>query len=323
MKQKILVCGATGFIGRNIAERLARRDDVQLHLARFSRPEYKISNATWHQADLRDPNQTNDLISGMDIVIQAAATTSGVKDIVTRPHIHVTDNAVMNSYIFRSCADNKIKRVVFFSCTIMYSSSTKALKETDFDANAIINERYFGAANTKLYAEKMCEFFAKTSDTVYTVIRHSNIYGPYDKYDLDRSHVFGASITKVLTENDKVVIWGSGDEERDLLHVDDLCDFVQVSLEKQPAKFRIYNCGSGTSLSIRNLIIKMIKHSGKKLNIEYNLSQPTIKTSLFLDCELAKYELSWRQKIFIDDGIIKTIKWWRENIDPETFTLIE
>ena len=66
------------------------------------------------------------------------------------------------------------------------------------------------------------------------VIRHSNIYGPYDKYDLDKSHVFGATITKVMTnKNNRIEVWGKGTERRDFLYVDDLVDFISLAIKKQ------------------------------------------------------------------------------------------
>lgn len=321
MKQKILICGATGFIGRNMAERFARRSDVELHLTRFNRSEYHVPGAIWHQVDLRDPTQVEQLVEGMDVIIQAAATTSGAKDIVSRPYIHVTDNAVMNSYLFRSAFEHKVKHVVFFSCTVMYQSSEKALKETDFDQNQPVHPRYFGVGNTKIYIEKMCEFYAGISETKYTAIRHSNIYGAYDKYDLERSHVFGATVTKVMTARDKIVVWGTGEEERDLLHCDDLCAFVEATLANQKAKYRMYNCGIGQAIPIRDLVARMVKASGKDLKIEHDLSQPTIKTSLYLDCSLARQELGWSPQVPLDDGIARTVAWWRENIDPSTLKL--
>ena len=65
-------------------------------------------------------------------------------------------------------------------------------------------------------------------------MRHSNIYGPYDKYDLEKSHAFGATMTKVMTaEDDQITVWGTGEEERDLLHVDDLIQFIQLAIYKQ------------------------------------------------------------------------------------------
>ena len=207
MKQKVLICGATGFIGRNLTEQLSQRSDLEVHAVRFRRPEYHCPNVIWHQADLRRPEDIERVIQDMDIVIQAAATTSGSKDIVTRPYIHVTDNAIMNSYLFRAAFEHKIEHVIFFSCTVIYPTSDKALKETDFDANAPLHPRYFGVGNTKIYIEKMCEFYAGISNTKFTAIRHSNIYGPHDKFDLERSHVFGATITKVMTAKDKISVW--------------------------------------------------------------------------------------------------------------------
>jgi GDP-L-fucose synthase len=313
-KKKVLICGATGFIGRNITEQLSRCADLEIHAVRFQRPEYHCPNVIWHHADLRHPDDIARVIKGMDIVIQAAATTSGSKDIVTRPFIHVTDNAVMNSYLFKAAFEHQVKHVIFFSCTVMYHSHATALKETDFDANKPLHPRYFGVGNTKLYLEKMCEFYAGISETKFTAIRHSNIYGAHDKFDLEKSHVFGATITKVMSAKDKVVVWGTGDEERDLLHIDDLIHFIDCALQKQTAKYRLYNCGYGKAIAIKELVNKIVQHSGKNLNIEHDLTQPTIKTSLFLDCSLAKTELGWEPKISLDEGIKKTLNWWNEHI---------
>lgn len=314
MKKKVLICGATGFVGRNLTEQLSKRADLDVHAVRFNRPEYACANVTWHQADLRDPAAIERVIDGVDIIIQAAATTSGSKDIVTRPFIHVTDNAVMNSYLFRAAFEHKVQHVIFFSCTVMYQSSDVALKETDFDANKPLHPRYFGVGNTKLYIEKMCEFYAGLADTKFTAIRHSNIYGAHDKFDLERSHVFGATITKVMTAHDKVSVWGTGDEERDLLHADDLVRFVELAIEKQPEKYRLYNCGYGQAIAIKDLVQKIVAHSGKNLRIEHDLSQPSIKTSLYLDCALAKKELGWEVQVDLDTGIKRTLAWWKDNV---------
>lgn len=314
MKKKVLICGATGFVGRNLTEQLSQRADLEIHAVRFNRPEYACPNVIWHHADLRKPEDIERVIKDVDVIIQAAATTSGSKDIVTRPFIHVTDNAIMNSYLFRAAFEHKVKHVVFFSCTVMYQSSEKALKETDFDANKPLHPRYFGVGNTKLYIEKMCEFYAGISDTKFTAIRHSNIYGAHDKFDLERSHVFGATVTKVMTAKDKISVWGTGEEERDLLHADDLVNFVELAIAKQPEKYRLYNCGLGQAITIKQLVQKIVAHSGKPLTIEHDLSQPTIKTSLFLDCSFAKSELGWEPKVSLDEGIKMTLAWWRENV---------
>jgi GDP-L-fucose synthase len=318
MKQKVLICGATGFIGRNLTEHFAKNPAYDVHAVHFTRPTYQHPDVTWHHADLRNPTVVDTLLEGVDIIVQAAATTSGSKDIVTRPYIHVTDNAVMNSYLFRAAFDKKVKHVIFFSCTVMYPSSEAALVETDFDANKPLHPRYFGVGHTKLYLEKMCDFFARIGTTKFTAIRHSNIYGPYDKFDLERSHVFGATVTKVMTALDKISVWGTGEEERDLLYVDDLMSFVDAVIEKQPEAYRLYNCGYGKAVAIKDLVHKIVAASGKSLAIEHDLSQPTIKTSLCIDSSLARQELGWTPKTELDAGIEKTIAWWRAHIKQNT-----
>src|SRR5262245_37233023 len=150
MKKKVLICGATGFIGRNLTEQLSKRYDLEIHAVRFNRPEYACPNVIWHHADLRKSEDIERVIKDMDIIIQAAATTSGSKDIVTRPYIHVTDNAVMNSHLLRAAFEHKIAHFVFFSCSVMYPSSERPLREEDFDAGAPIEARYVASARTKL-----------------------------------------------------------------------------------------------------------------------------------------------------------------------------
>ena len=313
-RKRILICGASGFIGRNIAEQLSDRADLEVY-GTYLDSEPPDSNIRKIQADLTQPEAVEKVVKGMDVIIQAAATTSGAKDILSQPHIHVTDNAVMNSLLFRSAFENRIGQVIFFSCSIMYQSSSTPVKETDFDGGAAMHSSYFGAGWTKVYLEKMAEFYSTIGNTKYTVIRHSNVYGPYDKFDLERSHVMGATITKVLTAEDgKIQVWGSGQEERDLLYVSDLVDFVERAMEKQQQPFQLVNVGCGRSIAIGDLVQKIIQSSGRDLEIEYDLSQPSIDTKLCLDISKAREVFSWQPQVSLEEGIQKTIHWYRNNI---------
>jgi nucleoside-diphosphate-sugar epimerase len=318
-RKKILVCGATGFIGRNISETFAMRDDLEVYGTYLKSSPLNNPKIKMVQADLTNTNDVNRVGKGMDIIIQAAATTSGVKDIVNNPYYHVTDNAVMNSLIFRAAYEHGVSHLVFFSCTVMYQSSGRPVKETDFDANKEIYSSYFGAGWTKVYIEKMCEFYSRIGNTKYTVIRHSNIYGPYDKFDLEMSHVFGATMTKVMTTSGggTIVVWGSGEEERDLLYVSDLVDFVNIAIGKQKSKFELCNVGYGSSISINDLVKKIIICSGKDIGIKYDLSKPTIKTKLCLDITKTREAFGWFPKVALDEGIKSTMEWYRKNIKCE------
>ena len=311
--KKVLICGATGFIGKNITLGLSGNKNYEIHAVRYKRPAYKTSdNVKWHKADLRNPNSIDKLIKGMDIVIQAAATTSGSKDIVSKPYIHVTDNAVINSYMFRSSYAHKIKHFIFPSCTVMYPSSKKPTKESDYNGKII--DKYKGVGETKVYLEKIAKFYSMLGDTKFTIIRHSNIYGPHDKYDLDKSHVFGATITKVMRAKDTLEVWGTGNEIRDFLYAEDLINFIKLAIKKQKTKYEIYNCGSGIPIKVKDLCKKIILISGKDLKIIFNKAKPSIPFNMYLNCNKAKKDLDWKVQNNIDLGIKKSINWWRKNI---------
>jgi GDP-L-fucose synthase len=316
--QRVLVCGATGFIGRNIVEKLAMRPDIVIVAIEHVRPRFQVSGAAnpvlWLKGDLRTPSDISRILEDIDIVIQAAATTSGAGDIVSRPYIHVTDNAVMNSYLLREAFEKKVKHFIFFSCSIVYQGSEMPLKETDYNSSTKMHARYFGSAHSKIYIEKLLEFYSSISPMKTTAIRHSNVYGPHDKFDLTSSHVFGATITKVMNAEHDVLVWGTGDEARDLVYIDDLVKFVELVIKRQQSNFSIFNCGSEIPLKIKDLVHKVIALSGKRLGIKYDSSAPTINTSIHLDCTKAWDVLGWSPEVALEEGIARTIAWWESNI---------
>lgn len=315
-KKKILVCGATGFLGRNICEYFSQRKEFEVFGAYFKLQPFNNRKINMIKTDLTSKKDVGRAVKGMDFIIQTAAVTSGAKDILNKPYIHVTDNAIMNSLLLRSAFENNIGHFIFPSSSTVYRSSPKPLKETDMDANQEPYKSYFGSANTKIYLEKMCAFFSRFGKTKYTVMRLSNIYGPYDKFDLEKSHVFAATITKVMQAKDsgKIIVWGKGDEERDLLYISDLVNFVSIVIDKQNDKFKLYNVGYGTSIAVTNLVKKIISHSGKNIAIEYDSSKPSINTKICLDITKAKKMLSWSPRVSLDEGIKKTLQWYRHNI---------
>jgi len=311
--KNVLICGATGFIGRNLTLFYSKQNDYRIFATYHKKEPFECKNITWIKADLRDKDDVKKALEGIDILIQAAATTSGAKDIVNSPHIHVTDNAVMNSLIFREAFEQNLEQVLFFSCSVMYQSSQNLIKESDF--NGEIPQSYFGAGWTKVYIEKQAEFYAKLNKTKFTVLRHSNIYGEYDKFDLEKSHVFGATMTKVLTNSDgEIVIWGDGEAKRDLLYVYDLIEAVDICIRNQKDNFELLNVGLEKAISIRELVSKIIKISKRDIKISFDKTKPNINTKIALDCSKIKSKFGWEAKTSLEEGIKKTMAWYRENI---------
>lgn len=317
-KKRVLVCGASGFLGKNIFECLSRRNDLEVKgtylVNRYGRID--PNDPRFSKVDLTKEEEAHKAIRDIDVVVQMAASSTGAKDVKERPYIQVTPNAVANSWIFQAAFDNNVPQVIFPSCTVMYDDSDTGQKETDLDLNKISPEKvYYGAAKMKTYVESQCQFFAGLGRTRFTAIRHSNIYGPHDRFDPQRSHVFGANIRKVVESRDgKVVVWGQGKEVRDFLYIDDFVRFIEKVVDQQDYKFDVFNLGSDQPITIAELVQRMIRISGRDLEIVYNPEGPTIGTKTSINSSKAREKFNWQPKVSLDDGIAQTIDWYRKNL---------
>ena len=99
MKKKILICGASGFIGRNLVEFYIKKSEYEVFGTYLKSQPFNLPGLKLLKVDLRNKTEVEAVLKGKEIIIQAAATTSGAKDITNTPYLHVTDNAVMNSLI--------------------------------------------------------------------------------------------------------------------------------------------------------------------------------------------------------------------------------
>jgi nucleoside-diphosphate-sugar epimerase len=320
---KILVCGADGFIGRNIVEYFHKQVDYDVfgtyHLSERSTKQNILKGDHFLGVDLTRSDHVQQLFNRVqpDIVIQAAANSSGVKDILSNPAMHVTDTLVMNALVTRACYDYNVKHFIFLSCGVMYQPGDIPKKETDFNEHDEIYPAYFGGAWMKVYTEKACEFFSRLGRTKHTVIRHSNTYGPYDKFDPDHSHFFGANIRKIAEAHagDTITVWGNGEEtSRDLLYVSDVVSLINLALQKQETPFELVNAGSGKAYTVKEVVENMVSLSGKDLKIVYDASQPVIPTKLALDSTKAKEIFGWEPIILLRAGILATLLWYERHI---------
>ena len=318
--KNILICGSSGFMGTNIADSFLKSSEYKVYGVSKNRiPSNHEEYEKYFKCDLTTQEGVDHVFNGevkFDVVIQAAANTSGSKDIVSRPYLHVTDNAVMNSLILRACYDHSVNHFLFLSCGVMYNPDKSPVSEEDFTTGDEIPGAYFGVGWTKVYVEKMCEFYSSLGRTKHTAIRHSNTYGPYDKYDLEKSHMFGATITKVMNakDGDEVVVWGDGSTERDLLYVDDVVDFIDLAIKNQKTQYELINVGYGSSFSVSEIVSKIVNFSGKNLKISHDMTKPSINTKLSLCSNKAKRIFGWSPKINLDEGIKRTIAWYNSNI---------
>ncbi len=310
MRQKILILGSTGFIGTNLFNLLSKSDNYDIYTT-FHIRKTPFHNVNHQYLDLFNlPTNTN-IFDGFDTVIQCAAITGGIKDASLRSCAYLTRNAIINSLIFEQLFESNVKHFIFLSCSVMYHDSIFPLREIDFDADKI-DSNYFGGAWNKIYFEKICEYFSRFNRIRFTVIRHSNCYGPWDNFDLSSGHAIAANVVKIAkaAKNEVITIWGQGEEKRDFLFVEDLCQFLKLVINNCPHKFEIYNIGSGQMISINETVKLIIQISGKKLETSHDLSQPSNPVSFCLDCTKAKNDFNWVPKTNILDGLKISYQWF-------------
>ena len=236
--KNLIILGASGFIGRNLSEYFYNLGSYNVYGTYLNNPSKCFNKITTVKADLTIENDVKKILLNKDIVIQAAAVTAGIKTAFEKPTEFISQNAVMNSILLNQICSSNIKHFLFLSCSVMYPPNLGSAKEDDFDSNNIY-PKYFGGAWNKVYIEKMCEYYSSLFNIKFSVIRHSNIYGPYDKYDLDNAHVMGATINKVINNKDKTIsVWGTGEEKRDLLYVTDFVESFNLIINHQKVNLK-------------------------------------------------------------------------------------
>lgn len=312
---KILILGGSrGFIGSNLVNYFADECEVFATYNANGGEKGLNDKCAYLPVDLTLKASVESLFLKVqpDIVINAAARTTGSKDVIERPFLHVTNNSIINSLVFEACHVHKVKHCLFFSCSVMFKPKNSPQKESDWNAGQEIYSSYFGVGNMKVFSERLCEFYSRLNVCKYTVIRLSNVFGPGDKFDFDKCHMMPALIRRVFEATEFLEVWGSGLACRDLIYIDDVVDLVSKVIEKQTGKYELFNCGVGIARSIES-VIQSIKNVANKqdLKLVFDSTKPDIPTTVVLDWSKAKDILDWAPKTPFEEGIAKTLNYYK------------
>tara|TARA_X000000950_G_scaffold284241_1_gene386930 strand:- start:165 stop:1103 length:939 start_codon:yes stop_codon:yes gene_type:complete len=310
--KKILIFGGSGFIGQNLINEFSKNHKI---IATYykNKPKFKFKNTKWVKLNLINKKSLKKVLGNYDYVFICSAITSGAKNIVSKPEIFVSDNSIINTNIISQIYGLKIKHIFFFSCSVMYQNSNIPKKEYQFNLDKC-EKKYFGGAAMKIYTENLCKFFSSISKAKFTVLRHTNTYGPFDKFNKKEGHFFCSSISKVAKSKKYVEVWGKGLEKRNFIYIDDLIDAIKILIRKQKIKYEILNIGSNKSFSINYVVNKIINIHNKKLFVKHNLEAPNIKVNISVDSSKIKSKYKWYPKTSLEKGIRKTLQWYNKNV---------
>lgn len=310
----VLVTGGTGFIGTNLINRLISIGSNIRSTIHHKKPAIINDKIEYIKCDLLKMEDCKKVVKDIDYVFMCAANTSGAAVMTSTPLVHVTPNIIMNSQMLEASYIAKVKKFIFISSSAAYPPSGDVHIKEDEMFNGDPYDIYFGVGWMKRYTEILCRLYSeKLKNPMQTIIvRPSNIYGPYDKFDPITSHVMAATIKKVVERHCPIEIWGDGNDIRDFLYIDDFVDAIILATQKIDI-FDTINIGYGRGYNIREILQMAIEIDNfKDAKIVYNYSKPSMIPIRLIDTEKAEKLLQFKAKVDIREGIKKTIDWYRK-----------
>ena len=247
------------------------------------------------------------------MVVLAAARVGGIKANSDEPVEFLIENLEIQNHVIRAAFENKVRKLLFLGSACIYPKhAPQPIPESALLGGALepTNEPY---AVAKIAGIKLCQAFAHEYGANFICAMPTNLYGPHDNFDLERSHVLAALMRKAheakQTGASEIVVWGSGNPRREFLHVDDLaaaCLFLLQHYD-QP---EIINVGTGKDLTVRELAELVCEIIGFEGGLSWDRTKPDGTPRKVLD--ISKIEsLGWKPAIRLREGIAKTYEWFK------------
>jgi nucleoside-diphosphate-sugar epimerase len=318
--QNVVICGAGGFIGGHLVNRLLKQGirtvravDVK-PLDEWCQKSPEAENLVM---DLREKEACYQAAKGMEVVFQLAADMGGMGFIENNKALCML-SVLVSTHMLLAARDSGVERLFYSSSACVYNGD----KQTSPDAAALKEEDAYpalpedGYGWEKLFAERMCRHFEEDFGLQCRIARFHNVYGPLGTYEGGREKAPAAICRKVIeakiTGKHEIEIWGSGNQTRSFMYIDDCTRGVQDILEsdiREPI-----NLGSSELVTINQLVDIVEEIAGIKLNRTYNLDAPKGVNGRNSDNTKIRQYLGWEPSIRLKDGMAKTYKWIESQI---------
>jgi GDP-L-fucose synthase len=304
-ESKILITGSTGMVGSAVVRLLKERGYTNL----LTPPRKEL--------DLTDTNAVNEYFKEHtpEYVFLIAAKVGGIYANMTYRADFIFDNLMMQSNVINACKEYNINKILFVSSGCVYpKNANNPILEADMLTGLLepSNEHYSVA---KIAGIKMCEAYHMQYGLDYAVVIPNNIYGPGDNYHPENSHVMAATIRKfhnAIETNSDVEIWGSGNQMREFVYVDDVASAC-IGLMNSGYN-GMYNCSSEVEIAIKDLATLIGNILGFKGNIIYNTNKPEGHFRKGFSCAKLK-NTGWNANTDLTTGILKAYEWFKLNVN--------
>tara|TARA_B100000405_G_scaffold301970_1_gene264331 strand:+ start:140 stop:1045 length:906 start_codon:yes stop_codon:yes gene_type:complete len=290
---KFYVAGNTGLVGSAIVRMLKKK--------RF----YNIISSPSSHWDLTVQSRVEQFfrLNQPEYVFLAAAKVGGIGANSESPAHFIYDNLMIQTNIIDCAYRYGAKKLIFLGSSCIYPKfANQPIKEEELMTGALepSNDAY---ATAKIAGIKMCQAYRQQYGFNAISVMPTNLYGPNDNYDLEKSHVLPAMIRKFHEAEDKVTLWGDGSARREFLHVDDLAEALYLLLNQYNEASPI-NVGTGEDVTIKELAETVGSVVGNK-EIEWDTSKPNGTPRKVLDVSKIK-SMGWKPTISLRDGIEST-----------------
>jgi GDP-L-fucose synthase len=302
---RIFVAGHNGMVGSAIVRQLQSNGYDEI-IVKSSK-----------ELDLRDQAAVQNffLEEKPQIVIDAAARVGGILANSTYPYQFLMENMQIQNNLIDCAVKFDVSKFIFLGSSCIYPKfAQQPIKESYLLTGALeeTNEWY---AIAKISGVKACEAIRKQYQKDFVSLMPTNLYGPFDNFDLHTSHVMPAMIRKFHESKQThapVVLWGSGSPMREFLFVEDLAKAVVFMMEGKTID-NLYNVGFGTDISIKELALLIQQIVGHQGEIVWDATKPDGTPKKLMDNSKIM-DLGWKPEVGLSDGIAITYEWFLSNI---------
>jgi nucleoside-diphosphate-sugar epimerase len=317
--KKILLTGGAGFIGTTLAGRLADQNDIVI-LDNYHRNALRHTRLSDHpnvkviRGDVTDPDAAHAAAEGCEIIVHLAAI-AGV-DTVLRMPVDTMKVAILGTYNMLEAARQqpRLERFVDFSTSEVFGAYAYNVREADLTSLGAVGEARWTYAVSKLATEHLAHNYHKQFGIPTVSVRPFNIYGP-GQIGEGAIHRF---IVQALRDED-ITIHNDGSQIRAWCYVDDMAAGLLACLERDEAVGQAFNIGNPRSVvTIYNLAMQIVRLSGSRSKISFVPWDQTDVELRIPNIEKARRLLGYEPQVDLDDGLQRTIQWYRTKAAGET-----
>jgi GDP-L-fucose synthase len=309
MKKKILIAGGSGLLGSSLTY-LAHKKGYKVLSSYFSKIQNKSLKKIYKKFNFLSFNDCLKATKKIDCAILCAVDATGVENMmIGNLYEQNLKNIIIRSNFFEACRLNDVKNVVWVSSSTIYQPKNRKISEKEINLNLKPYEIYGSIGIAYRYIEQLVNYYNEKYKMKIKVVRTSSIYGPYDNFSEQKSHVVPGLIKKVFKDK-KLKVWGDKNVVRDFIYVDDLAEAVLRLLNKNLKSPINFSLGQGCS--IKKLAQKINKISKRNIDIVYEKNMPSSAKFRVLDNRLSDKTIRIN-KHNLDQGLKKTIEWYKKN----------